>query len=104
MPFHDGRVVSTFIKDALAHPDSENLNAQVYSNITIYGDGESSRSFLYIHDLINGLIALMESDIRDPVNLGSPHQSSIESLADLIKKIQHSESPVLKVFFFFFSQ
>lgn len=58
---NDGRVVSNFILQALRGED-----------ITVYGDGSNTRSFQYVHDLVDGLIALMESNYTEPVNLGNP--------------------------------
>ena len=62
----DGRVVSNFIKQAL-HGDK----------ITVYGSGEQTRSFQFVHDLVNGLIALMESNYTQPVNVGNPEEFTI---------------------------
>ena len=56
---NDGRVVSNFIIQSLKGED-----------ITVYGDGSQTRSFQYIHDLIDGLILLMASDYLEPVNIG----------------------------------
>jgi UDP-glucuronate decarboxylase len=73
-PF-DGRVVSNFIRQALAGSD-----------ITIFGDGLQTRSFCYVDDLIAGLIALMEGpdDFVGPVNLGNPHEFTIRRLAEQV--------------------
>ncbi|KAK0498352.1 hypothetical protein EDD18DRAFT_1157353 [Armillaria luteobubalina] len=57
---YDGRVVSNFIVQALKGED-----------LTVYGDGKQTRSFQYVHDLIDGLIALMNSDESRPVNIGN---------------------------------
>ena len=71
----DGRVVSNFIVQALQGDD-----------ITIYGDGEQTRSFCYVDDLIDGLIRLMESDeqVIGPINLGNPNEFSIKELAEKV--------------------
>lgn len=82
---HDGRVVSNFIVQALQnHP------------ITIYGDGKQTRSFCYVSDLVEGLIALMESDeaVTGPVNLGNPHEYTMAQLAQKIIELTSSSSPV----------
>ena len=76
----DGRVVSNFIVQALG---SEPL--------TIYGEGNQTRSFCYVDDLINGIVKLIDSDINDPINLGNPSEFTILELADLIKKITKKE-------------
>lgn len=70
---NDGRVVSNFVLQALQGED-----------ITIYGDGEQTRSLLYIHDLIDGLILLMNSDCTEPVNLGSEDECSIKDWANVV--------------------
>ena len=71
----DGRVVSNFIVQALQGDD-----------ITIYGDGEQTRSFCYVDDLVDGLIRLMESDeeVIGPINLGNPNEFSIKELAERV--------------------
>ncbi len=70
----DGRVVSNFICQSL-------LN----ESITIYGDGNQTRSFCYVDDLINGFIKLMESNVTGPINLGNPNEITIYKLANKIK-------------------
>jgi UDP-glucuronate decarboxylase len=62
----DGRVVSNFIMQALRGED-----------MTVYGDGTQTRSFQYIHDLIDGLIALMNSNETRPVNIGNGDEFTI---------------------------
>ncbi|KAG0055626.1 UDP-glucuronic acid decarboxylase 1 [Gryganskiella cystojenkinii] len=71
---HDGRVVSNFIMQALRGDE-----------LTIYGDGQQTRSFQYIHDLIDGLILLMNKDYREPVNLGNPEEYTIREFAEMIR-------------------
>ena len=66
MSGNDGRVVSNFIVQALQG-----------QNITIYGTGAQTRSFQHVHDLVSGLIALMESDYSQPVNIGNPEEYTI---------------------------
>ena len=70
----DGRVVSNFICQSL-------LN----ESITIYGDGNQTRSFCYVDDLINGFIKVMESNVTGPINLGNPNEITIYELANKIK-------------------
>ena len=74
-PF-DGRVVSNFIVQALKGED-----------MTVYGDGKQTRSFQYIHDLIDGLIALMNSDETRPTNIGNGDEFTIGDFAVLVKEI-----------------
>lgn len=78
-PF-DGRVVSNFILQALAGQD-----------ITLYGDGQQTRSFCYVDDLIDGMMAMMNRQSPEgdqpfigPVNLGNPHEFTIRQLAEMI--------------------
>jgi UDP-glucuronate decarboxylase len=72
---HDGRVVSNFIVSAL-----QGLP------LTVYGSGEQTRSFCYIDDLVNGLVAMMASadEVTGPINLGNPGEFTIAELADLV--------------------
>ena len=72
----DGRVVSNFIFQALQEKP-----------LTIYGNGNQTRSFCFVDDLIKGLIKLMNSEIYTPVNIGNPHEFTILELAEKIKKI-----------------
>ena len=74
MSQNDGRVVSNFICQSL-------LN----ESITIYGDGNQTRSFCYVDDLINGFIKVMESNVTGPINLGNPNEITINQLANKIK-------------------
>jgi UDP-glucuronate decarboxylase len=81
----DGRVVSNLISQALAHQE-----------ITIFGDGQQTRSFCYIDDLIDGLVALMEYDGPQPgpINLGNPVELTVCELVDLVRELTVSPSPV----------
>ncbi len=75
----DGRVVSNFVMAALTN-----------NPITLYGDGSQTRSFCYIDDLVNGLLAMMESDVEvtGPINLGNPGEFTVKELAEkIIEKI-----------------
>lgn len=72
----DGRVVSNFIVQALRGED-----------ITVYGDGTQTRSFQYIHDLVDGLIALMNSNESRPVNIGNSDEFTIGEFAKLVREI-----------------
>jgi UDP-glucuronate decarboxylase len=78
----DGRVVSNFIVQALRGEP-----------LTLYGEGEQTRSFCYVDDLIEGLIRLMNSeDLHDPVNLGNPGEFTIKQLAEEVIKTCESKS------------
>uniref|UniRef100_A0A0C9PWY3 UDP-glucuronic acid decarboxylase 1 n=1 Tax=Fopius arisanus TaxID=64838 RepID=A0A0C9PWY3_9HYME len=67
MHMNDGRVVSNFILQALQN-----------DSITIYGNGKQTRSFQYVSDLVDGLVALMSSNYTQPINLGNPVEHTIE--------------------------
>ena len=75
MKLDDGRVVSNFIVQALKGED-----------ITIYGDGQQTRSFCYVDDLLDGMVKLMNSgdDFVGPVNMGNPNEMTMLELANLI--------------------
>lgn len=83
---NDGRVVSNFIVQALNNED-----------ITIYGEGDQTRSFCYVDDLIEGMIRMSEtpSDIFGPVNLGNPDEFTIKELAEKIIRITDSKSKLI---------
>ena len=83
---NDGRVVSNFIVQALKGDD-----------ITIYGDGSQTRSFCYVDDLVDGLIAMMatEDSVTGPINLGNPTELSISELATSIIKLSRSDSKII---------
>jgi UDP-glucuronate decarboxylase len=84
---YDGRVVSNFIRQALAGED-----------ITIFGDGEQTRSFCYRDDLIEGFIRLMAApdDFIGPVNIGNPGEFTIRELAELVIELTGSKSKLVK--------
>ena len=83
---NDGRVVSNFIVQALTNQD-----------ITVYGDGQQTRSFCYIDDLINGMMKMMSSNkgIYGPINLGNPIEYKIIELAEMIIKLTNSKSKII---------
>jgi UDP-glucuronate decarboxylase len=86
MNFSDGRVVSNFIYQAL-----NNLP------ITIYGDGNQTRSFCYVSDLIEGMVLLMnqEENVVGPINLGNPNEFTMLQLAELVLKLTGSDSELV---------
>jgi UDP-glucuronate decarboxylase len=85
MALDDGRVVSNFIIQALTNKD-----------ITIYGDGNQTRSFCFVDDLIDGLIRLFNcSNINSPVNLGNPVSISMKELAQEIIELTASKSKLV---------
>ena len=84
MRLDDGRAVPNFIVQALQGED-----------ITIYGDGEQTRSFCYISDLVEGIIRLMHADTVEPVNIGNPNEMSIVQVARRIVDATGSRSRVV---------
>ncbi|NMB84549.1 SDR family oxidoreductase [Candidatus Roizmanbacteria bacterium] len=86
MEKNDGRVVSNFIIQALSnHP------------ITIYGDGNQTRSFCYVSDMVKGLygLASRKNLAGEIINLGNPVEKSIKEMATLIKELTGSDSPIV---------
>jgi len=84
MQIDDGRAISNFIVSALNN-----------SILTVNGDGMQTRSFMYIDDLIDGIINLMKTDIQTPVNLGNPDEITIKELAEKILKLTKSKSRII---------
>ena len=82
----DGRVVSNFIMQALRSED-----------ITIYGDGNQTRSFCYVDDLVDGLIKLMQSpdSVHGPINLGNPTERTVMNLAEMVIQKTKSKSNII---------
>jgi UDP-glucuronate decarboxylase len=83
---NDGRVVSNFIVQALLSRD-----------ITIYGDGEQTRSFCYVDDLIDGIVRLMGTvdAVTGPVNIGNPAEFSIRELAEIVIDLTGARSKIV---------
>ena len=81
----DGRVVSNFIVQALRG-----------DALTIYGEGNQTRSFCYVDDLIEGLIRLMNSDQTGPINIGNPNEYTMLELAQLIRNKINPSLPIIK--------
>ncbi len=86
MAINDGRVISNFVMQA--------INDKV---ITIYGDGSQTRSFQYIDDLIDGMIKMMDTNNNfiGPVNIGNPHEISMNKLASTIIRLTNSKSKII---------
>ena len=84
MKIDDGRVLPTFIDQA-----SKNLD------ITINGDGNQTRSFCYINDLIDGFISVMHSSYAYPLNIGNDDEITINEIASIIKKLLGSTSNII---------
>ena len=84
MQLNDGRVVTNFITQALKGED-----------ITIYGDGNQTRSFSYVDDTVNGIIALMNSNFNEVFNIGNPSEITVKQLATEIIKLTNSNSKII---------
>jgi len=85
MHMNDGRVVSNFILQALQNEP-----------ITIYGSGEQTRSFQYVSDLVDGLIALMHCNYSQPINIGNPDEYTIREFATIIKSVVGGQSEIIQ--------
>ncbi len=81
MRLDDGRVIPNFIQQALRH-----------ERLTVYGDGNQTRSFCYVDDLIDGIIKLVYSSENMPVNIGNPDEFTIIELANLVNSILENPS------------
>ncbi|MCJ2019751.1 SDR family oxidoreductase [Methylobacterium sp. E-065] len=82
---NDGRVVSNLIMQALRGDE-----------ITLYGDGEQTRSFCYVSDLIEGFVRLMDSgpEVTGPINIGNPNEFTIRDLAHMVIELTSSRSRI----------
>src|SRR6186713_3619615 len=85
MRLRDGRAVPAFMSQALQNED-----------VTVFGDGTQTRSFCYVTDLVDGILRLMDSNTNDPVNIGNPHEVTIEEIARTIIKLVGSTSQIVR--------
>ena len=85
MAVNDGRVVSNFVVQALRGED-----------ITLYGDGQQTRSFCYVSDLVEGLYKLMKGNEIGPVNIGNPGEFTIAELAQQVLELTGAKSKLVK--------
>ncbi len=83
MRIEDGRAIPAFIAQAL-----------LGQPLPVFGDGSQTRSFCYVSDLVQGLAALLMSDINDPVNIGNPNEMTILQLAEVILQMTGSKSTI----------
>ena len=81
---HDGRAIPTFLRQALTG-----------QNITVFGEGQQTRSFCYVSDLIEGMIAVAESGHHAPINVGNPNEFTLLELAQTIIEITGSQSEIV---------
>jgi dTDP-glucose 4,6-dehydratase len=81
---YDGRAIPTFVRQAV---DGQPL--------TVFGDGSQTRSFCYVDDLIRGLVLLAESGEHLPVNIGNPHEFTLNELAEAVLRVTGSKSEIV---------
>jgi len=81
---NDGRAIPTFLRQALTDKP-----------LTVFGDGSQTRSFCYVDDLIRGLVALAESGVHEPVNIGNPNEMSLLDMAKLCVELTESRSEIV---------
>jgi dTDP-glucose 4,6-dehydratase len=81
---HDGRAIPTFLRQALQDKP-----------LTVFGDGSQTRSFCYVDDQVRGLIALAESDVHLPVNIGNPDEYTVLELAKTVIDVAESRSEIV---------
>jgi dTDP-glucose 4,6-dehydratase len=84
MRAHDGRAIPTFLRQALKDQP-----------LTVFGDGSQTRSFCYVDDLIRGIVALAESDVHLPVNVGNPDEFTLLELAKTVIEVTDSRSEIV---------
>ncbi len=81
---NDGRAIPTFLRQALADKP-----------VTVFGDGSQTRSFCYVDDLVRGLVALNESGVHEPVNLGNPHEMTLLEMAEAVVELTDSRAEIV---------
>jgi dTDP-glucose 4,6-dehydratase len=81
---NDGRAIPTFLSQALTDKP-----------ITVFGDGSQTRSFCYVSDLIRGLVALAESGVHEPVNIGNPNEMTLLEMAQSVVELTESRSEIV---------
>jgi dTDP-glucose 4,6-dehydratase len=84
MRLRDGRAVPAFMSQALRNED-----------VTVFGDGTQTRSFCFVTDLVDGILRLMDSNTNEPVNIGNPHEVTIEQIARTIITLVGSTSRIV---------
>ena len=81
---HDGRAVSTFLRQALQDKP-----------LTVFGDGSQTRSFCFVDDQVRGYVAMAQSDVHVPVNIGNPEELSLLELAECVIDVTESKSEIV---------
>jgi dTDP-glucose 4,6-dehydratase len=84
MRLRDGRAVPAFMSQALMNED-----------VTVFGDGTQTRSFCYVSDLVDGILRLSEANTHEPVNIGNPHEVTIEEIARTVIRLVGSRSRIV---------
>jgi dTDP-glucose 4,6-dehydratase len=84
MRLNDGRAVPAFMSQALRGED-----------VTIFGSGKQTRSFCYVTDLVDGILKLADSKENDPINIGNPHEMTIEDIARAIITMTGTKSQIV---------
>jgi dTDP-glucose 4,6-dehydratase len=84
MRLTDGRAIPTFVRQALRHEP-----------LTVFGDGSQTRSFTYVTDLVEGIWALMQAPVNEPVNIGNPKEMTLLQLAEVIRRLSASRSEIV---------
>jgi dTDP-glucose 4,6-dehydratase len=84
MRAHDGRAIPTFLRQALQDRP-----------LTVFGEGEQTRSFCYVDDEIRGIVALAESEVNSPVNIGNPTEFTLLELARTVIEVTESRSEIV---------
>ncbi len=82
---NDGRIVPSLIGQALRGEP-----------LTVFGDGSQTRSFCYVSDLIDGIVRLLMSDVREPVNVGNPTEMTVLEFAETIKTLTGTAAPIVR--------
>jgi dTDP-glucose 4,6-dehydratase len=81
---NDGRIVPSLIGQALRGEP-----------LTVFGDGSQTRSFCYVPDLVEGITRLLQSDYKDPLNLGNPAEMTVLKFAETIQRLTHTKAPIV---------
>ena len=84
MRLADGRVVPNFVQQALRQEP-----------LTVYGDGQQTRSFQFVDDLVEGLVRLLHSDEVEPVNIGNPREFTIKEFAELVNRLTDNPAGIV---------
>src|SRR4249919_3360944 len=84
MRAHDGRAIPTFLRQAIGDRP-----------LTVFGEGDQTRSFCYVDDLIRGIVSLAESDVHLPVNIGNPDEFTLLELAKEVIEVTESRSEIV---------